>query len=47
MKDLEVDGENEKIEDSTTPTDVNVSFKTVIYYIVPYSYFVAVQIKFE
>lgn len=25
MKDLEVEGETEKIEESTTPTDVNVS----------------------
>ena len=30
MKDLEVDGENEKIEESATPTDVNVSFKICI-----------------
>ena len=30
MKDLEADGEAEKNEESTTPTDVNVSFETVI-----------------
>ena len=29
MKDLEVDGENDKNEESTTPTDVNVGFEIV------------------